>query len=316
MMKRIYFSVMAVVATMFAACSNEELPQQPVVDEMTDTPVTITAGVANLVTRAEGTTPLTNGSLGLFFTTTGNNDAKYNAANREVKYENSKWVIQGTDPLLWVNKKTTVTVQAYVPYNTAWNDISTAHDIEVKTAQNEEENLKASDLLWASAEVDPAATTQTGDITYNNGALDITLKHILSKLIINVRFTDEFPNMMIANDDLSIEGLNTNGKINLSNANISTTSSVAPITAYNNPTASTGYDETFEAILLPQSSSFSVKILLDSGRTFQWEPDSEFSFAKGTAYTLNLVVGKDKVTLENITATDWTNVTGGQLETE
>ncbi len=307
----------AAVAMLFAACSNDVLPEAPAVDNLTDTPITVNAGVADLATRAGMTTgDLT--ALGLFITNEANDKYCFSDIKFEKDADTGEFILTGSRPPLWQNATQPITVWAYSPYNVAWTDITASYDVEVKTSQNVEADLKASDLLWASAEVDPAAATQTGSIRYNNGALDITLEHILSKLTVNVRFGDEFPNMMLAKDGLSIEGLNTKGKFSPANANTNSLSNIAAITACKSQTAANGYDETFETILLPQGGAFGVKIALYGGRTFQWKHNGDFTFASGRSYTLNLVVGKDKVELADggISVEDWNRGQGGNLVTD
>ncbi len=302
------YIAMAAVAMMFAACTNDDMPEVPAVDSLTDTPITVNAGVADLVTRA-GMTTSDLVDLGLHIENEAN--SKYSFSNIEFEKDanTGDFILVGSKTPLWQNETQKILVRAYSPYNAAWTDINAVYkDFEVKTDQSTEANLKASDLLWTSAEVDPAATTQPGSIKYNAGALDITLEHICSKLTVNIRFGDEFPNMMIAKDGLSIEGLNPYGEIILASGSIGHRDYTdAAITAYKNGTATTGYDETFEAILIPQDATFSVKIALDGSRTFQWESDSKFNFRSGKAYTLNLIVGKDKVELadEGISVGEW-----------
>ncbi len=305
------FLTLAAVATMLAACNNND--SIPVVDEMTDTPIVVNAGIAELTSRA-GMTTGDLVDLGLHIENEAN--TKYSFVNVEFEKDadTDGFVLSGTTVPLWQNATQKITVWAYSPYNAGWTDLSAGQAVEVKTTQNVEADVKASDLLWAKAEVDPTATVQEDDIKYNAGALDITLNHIFSKLTVNVRFGDEFPNMMIAKDGLTIEGFKTTGKIKLSDASISNLDNEAAITAYKPDTQK----ETFEAILLPQEVSFSVNIALYGGRTFQWEHQGNFTFGQGKNYTLNLVVGKDKVEIadDGISAKDWIGGTTGSLETE
>ncbi len=317
------YIAMAAVAMMFAACSNDDMPEVPAVDKLTDTPIMVNAGVADLVTRAGMTTDDLS-DLGLFISNLSSDDAissKYTFKNVEFEKDaNGKFILVGSTIPLWQNETQKIQVQAYSPYNAAWTDINAVYsDFEVKTDQSTEANLKASDLLWTVAEVDPAASAQTGSIKYYAGALDITLEHICSKIIVNVRFGDEFPNMMIAKNGLSIDGLNPYGEIILASGSIGYHGyTKAAITAYKNGTATTGYDETFEAILIPQDALFSVKISLAGGRTFQWDSGSNFNFRSGRSYTLNLIVGKDKVEIadDGISVKDWNAGQNSGLETE
>ena len=117
----------------------------------------------------------TLGSFGLYLTTEGtNSDERYNCTNREVRYE-SGWTIQGGQ-LLWKSNDATVTYNAYMPYTGTVGDAA-SYAFTVKTDQSNENNVKASDLLWTGGRQDATA----------GKALDINFKHALSKL--NVTLT-------------------------------------------------------------------------------------------------------------------------------
>ncbi len=318
------YIAMAAVAMMFAACTNDDMPEVPAMDSLTDTPITVNAGVADLVTRAGMTTDDLS-DLGLFISNLSSDDAissKYTFKNIEFEKDaNGKFILVGSTIPLWQNETQKIRVQAYSPYNSAWTDLFTYYDIEVKTGQNLEGNVKASDLLWVRDEVDPAATTQTGSIKYNAGTLDITLEHVFSKLTVNVRFGSELASISdVPESGLTLNNLKTKGSIILNDATVSIDDdAIAVITAYKNTTAPDGYNSSFEAILLPQKSKFKVEIGLEGTRNFAWESDSEFSFTPGRSYTLNLIVGKDKVELadEGISVGEWkSSGTGDDLITE
>ncbi len=307
---------LAAVATMLAACSNNE--SVPVVDEMTDTPITISAGVAGLTSRAGMTTDdLTD--LGL--TVQNPMAAKYCFYNIKFSKETStgKFILADVETPLWQNATQRIWAWAYSPYNSNWYDLTNKQAIEVKTSQNVEADVKASDLLWAKGEVVPTETTQTGDINYNNGTLDITLKHVFSKLTVNMRFGTELADVSdVPESALTLNDLKTKGTIQLVDAKIEVLDGIEAITAYKNASAPNGYNSSFEAILLPQTNQFMVEIKLDT-RTFQWKPDNEFTFDSGKSYTLNLIVGKDKVELADggITVGEWqTGNQGDDLVTE
>lgn len=310
------YLAIAAVAMMFAACTNDEIPEAPAVDRLTDTPIMVNAGVGDLVTRAGMTTDdLT--SLGL--TVQNPMAAQYCFYNIKFSKETStgKFILADIETPLWQNEKQNIWAWAYSPYNSNWYDLTAKQAIEVKTSQNVETDVKASDLLWAKGEVIPTATTQTGDIKYNNGTLDITLKHVFSKLTVNMRFGTELADISdVPESGLTLNNLNTKGTIQLVDASLHELGTIAAITAYKNTSAPDGYNSSFEAILLPQTSKFVVEVKLDS-RTFQWTPDSEFTFDSGRSYTLNLIVGKDKVELADggITVGGWKDGTDDSLET-
>ena len=91
-MKTSRFLTFAVVATMFAACNNENIP----VDETKDTPITIaSAGVAELTTRVitdDKLVGITDGepaTMSVFIT--GGSETKYNATNAKWEHDGTSW---------------------------------------------------------------------------------------------------------------------------------------------------------------------------------------------------------------------------------
>ncbi len=313
------YIAMAAVAMMFAACTNDDMPEAPAVDKLTDTPIMVNAGVADLVTRA-GMTTSDLVDLGLHIENEAN--TKYSFVNIEFEKDANTggFVLAGTTVPLWQNATQKITAWAYSPYNPNWDDVFVKQEIDVKTSQDVEEDVKASDLLWAKADVNPAATVQYGDIKYNAGALDITMEHILSKIIVNVRFGSELTGINdVPARGLTLNNFNTRGTVILFDASVGSTPNTAEkIYAYKNASAPDGYTSSFEAILLPQKSKFKVEIGLEDARNFAWESDSEFSFTPGRSYTLNLIVGKDKVEIADggISVKDWNDGQDSGLETE
>lgn len=163
----------AALATLLAACSNDsDVFNTP---DYADTPIGLNVNVGPMATRAgyeQGA--LTEGSFGLYLTTEGtNSDERYNCTNREVKYDNG-WTIQGGQ-LLWKSNDAKVTYNAYMPRTHVYNEDS--YTFTVQTDQSNENNVKASDLLWTGGRQDATPGT----------ALDINFKHALSKL--NVTLT-------------------------------------------------------------------------------------------------------------------------------
>lgn len=77
---------------------------------------------------------------------------------------------------------------------------------------------------------------------------------------------------------------------------------------------------TFSCIAIPQNvkaGTFKVS-LLTAGKRYEWTSAEPVELKSGYRYTLNLSMGNDVVLLKggSITATPWTEGTGGSLETE
>lgn len=299
-MKKVKMIATAALATLLAACSNDsDVFNTP---DYADTPIGLNVNVGPMATRAgyeQGA--LTEGSFGLFLTTEGtNSDSRYNCTNREVKYE-SGWTIQG-EPLLWKSNEATVNYYAYLPYTGTVGDAAN-YAFTVQTDQSSDSNVKASDLLC------------TGQQTATPGtALDINFVHAMSKLNVNLTKGSELD-----------EGV-TFTSVKLSNCAMATTVNLTAgtaVTATNSGQTITLYaataNEKYECILVPQTFNKSLKVEItdNNEKVYTFTSNKDLTFASGEQYTLNLTVGRDKVTMGTISAGSWgEEQQGGNLVTE
>ena len=300
-MKKANILATAALATLLAACSNDsDVLNTP---DYADTPIGLNVNVSPMATRAgyeQGA--LTEGSFGLYLTTEGtNSDERYNCTNREVKYE-SGWTIQG-EQLLWKSNDAIVTYYAYLPYTeTVGNAASYA--FTVQTDQSNESNVKASDLLWTGGRQDATA----------GKALDINFKHALSKLNVTLTKGSELDEG-VTFKSVTLSNCATTTTVNLFEGMFgNTTNSGQTITLY----AATA-NKQYECILVPQTFSRSLKVEItdNNGKVYTFTSNEDLTFASGEEYTLNLTVGRDKVTTGTISADPWgEEQQGGDLVTE
>ena len=301
-MKKANILATAALATLLAACSNDsDVFNTP---DYADTPIGLNVNVGPMATRAgyeQGA--LTEGSFGLYLTTDGtNSDERYNCTNREVKYDNG-WTIQGGQ-LLWKSNDATVTYYAYLPYTGTVGDAA-SYAFTVKTDQSDESNVKASDLLYTGQQ---PATPGT--------ALDITFKHALSKLNVTLKKGSELEDgQNLTFTSVRLSNCATTATVNLTDGTTgNTTNSGQTITLY----AATP-NEQYECILVPQTFAQSLKVEItdNNGKVYTFTSNKDLTFASGEEYTLNLTVGRDKVTTGTISADPWgEEQQGGDLVTE
>lgn len=300
-MKKANILATAALATLLAACSNDsDVFNTP---DYADTPIGLNVNVSPMATRAgyeQGA--LTEGSFGLYLTTEGtNSDERYNCTNREVRYE-SGWTIQG-EQLLWKSNDATVTYYAYLPYTGTVSDAAN-YAFAVQTDQNSDEsNVKASDLLW------------TGQQTATPGtALDINFKHALSKLNVTLTKGSELDEG-VTFKSVKLSNCATEIVVNLLEGTFgNTTNSGQTITLY-----ATTENKQYECILVPQTFAQSLKVEItdNNGKVYTFTSNKDLTFASGEEYTLNLTVGRDKVTTGTISADPWgEEQQGGNLVTE
>lgn len=299
-MKKANILATAALATLLAACSNDsDVFNTP---DYADTPIGLNVNVGPMATRAgyeQGA--LTEGSFGLYLTTEGtNSDERYNCTNREVKYDNG-WTIQGGQ-LLWKSNDATVTYYAYLPYTGTVSDAAN-YAFTVQTDQSNESNVKASDLLC------------TGQQTATPGkALDINFQHALSKLNVTLAKGSELEDGLTFKS-VKLSNCATATTVNLTAGTAGTaTNSGQTITLY----AATA-NEKYECILVPQTFNQTLKVEItdNNGKVYTFKSDNELTFSSGKQYTLNLTVGRDKVTTGTISAESWgSEQQGGDLVTE
>ena len=299
-MKKANILATTALATLLAACSNDsDVFNTP---DYADTPIGLNVNVSPMATRAgyeQGA--LTEGSFGLYLTTEGtNSDERYNCTNREVKYDNG-WTIQGGQ-LLWKSNDATVTYYAYLPYTGTVGDAA-SYAFTVQTDQSNESNVKASDLLC------------TGQQTATPGtALGINFQHALSKLNVTLAKGSELEDGLIFTS-VKLSNCATATTVNLTAGTAGTaTNSGQTITLY----AATA-NEKYECILVPQTFAQSLKVEItdNNGKVYTFTSNKDLTFASGEEYTLNLTVGRDKVTTGTISADPWgKEQQGGDLVTE
>lgn len=305
-MKKNNIIAIAAIALTFTACSNDN--DITTNNEGKDTPISLSVGVGELsvVTRAENTSLLTSGELGLYITRNGEKDVlgKYLCDNEKFTASTTatgtSWTCNTT--YYWAADDATIDYVAYHPYQSS----ITGNYISWNVTSQDSGNL---DLLYQNAS--NVANTDSHSI-------DITLGHVCSKLVVNVsKLGSEIASGTISS--IKIAGLKAKGNFYL----LADTNNGHGAGSWDpdvNPadigmksiTANEGMNSTYEAILIPQTAPFTLTISLSNNSEYQLAVPSQ-TFAAGTCYTLTIQVGQDKVTIGNITQTPWQDVSGGDL---
>ena len=301
-MKKNNILAIAAIALTFTACSNDN--DITTNNEGKDTPISLSVGVGELsvVTRAENTSPLTSGELGLYITKNGEKNVlgKYLCNNAQFTY-NEGWSC--TNTYYWAADDATIDYVAYHPYQSP----ITGNYISWDVTSQDSGNL---DLLYQNAS--NVANTV-------NHSIGIILGHVCSKLVVNVsKLGSEIAEGKTISS-IKIGRLKAKGNFYLfadSNNGHDAGSwdpDVNPADiGMKSITANEGMNSTYEAILIPQTAAFTLTISLSNNSEYQLAVPSH-AFAAGTSYTLTMQVGQDKVTIGNITQTPWQDEPGGDL---
>lgn len=297
----------AALATMLASCSNDE-DFTPQADSLKDTPITVTAMVGELATRAGYDS---NNLPARFYLKIDQNGTTYDR-DALMKYESDEWVAydaESNEPitLLWEGSNgITVTAATF-----SVTESGTSADINVETAQNEEDKLVLSDHLFTSSTVNPSTE-----------GISIVFDHIMAKIDLTITLGTEFDATDNPITGVTFGGTKTACTYDYSDEESSKWSFADDATAtgitalegtYTVPTTEVpNATAQYEVILVPQTiaaGTFTVTFKVGE-RVFSWTSANAVTLESGYKYTLNLTAGKDKVESTSFSTTAWNTGTG------
>ena len=319
-MKAIKTLAMAALTTaVFASCSSEDDLAQS--NYPMDNVVRVTTSVKDINTRAFHST----NTLDEFaFCIVNPQSTKFSYDNVKVTKEASTWT--PASQMLWQNASQPVDIIAYAPYTkiSRYEKMSNATNYPVYVKVQQEADTYESDFLVYKKK----GFVPEKDLT--NGAVDITFTHALSLLNINIEFGNEFSKTTPLTSN-PIKNINIGGSVDRGYADftkdvISVTADAAsvpvlitPVIGIFNAAANNDAHATvnYSAILIPQTiaQGFRVEFEMD-GKIYVWTASESVTLESGKKHQLNLIVGKDVVKSGYISASPWTEGTGGTLETE
>lgn len=326
----------AAATLVLAACNNDEVASDSLLPD--DHAIRVTTQVGALQTRAGvETSNLT--AFGMFVTNP-NANSPYTYANKKWTKAGNDWTCEGL--MLWQNATTNVSVLAYAPYNAEITEIKTNQAFAVQADQSATDgsDVVKSDLICAkSAAVSPTTSgTNTDEVYYDADvkALNLTFKHMMAKLKIEVTLGTEF-NLIGENNAtlgnpitaLTLCGSKTTATWDMSDGTITATEETAtditPLAlSYANATGMdanavmTNGVATYECILVPQmieAGNFFVSMTIN-GKTYIWAATDTVTLDSGKLYVLKLTVGHEVVNVTGFNAGDWTDSTGSNLTTD
>ena len=303
MIKTYKYIILVALAFGFAACSQEDdfIPQ----GNQKGAPLAIaSAGVVNLTTRAtistiEGTNCLTGGSMGVF--------VKSENTNTRYKGDNLKWEYDGS----WKPSSTTVLYEAdgtkqqigaYYPYTSELTQGVRPIELPEQFGSDYEDY----DYLYA-------------DYTaLNSNPVTIEMNHLLSKVTVSIGDMGS---------DLDSDAVQSISLFNVPRAAFWTvpTSTLNGFDTANQTTIlyanDTNNDQTVDNYVgyaLPNAAAtLGIRVTMNSGRSFAAQASISDGLAGGNHYLISMKLGKDGITVGNITIADWdipeNNVSGSEV---
>ena len=294
---------MAAMAFLLASCAGEDEVTTPA-DSLKGKPINVDVLVSDIKTRAGYDT---ENLPTKFYLTIDQDGTESDYNNVVMKYEEGKWVAYASDAadaptvdMIWANSTGNIAVKA-----ATFSLSSASTTLNALADQSTAEGIKASDhLYYSSNAVKPS----------ENGTISIPFNHIMSKLEITVALRTQYG----ASETNPITSAIAFGSAT------SATYSHAEETPWSNPSAvsdislcpsgsysATERTATYEAILIPQTidaSTFGVKVKIGN-KSYTWKSANAVTLEGGKKYTLNLTLGKNELTLNTISVSNWNKET-------
>ena len=330
-MKAIKLFTMAALATaVFASCSNDEDLAQS--NYPMDNVVRIMTSVDGMNTRASyGNSTDKLKSFG--FCIKNANSEKYTYDNIKVSQEGSNWI--PATQMFWQNSTTAVDILAYAPYQETTEDANGKvkvfgkpdYAFSVKADQSDAEDYSSDLIVYKQTEFKPGSELNTSK------AVDVTFTHLLSQLNLTIELRDQFnqdeekPVTSATVTDVKVNGTIISSKVDFSASPISVqvdgTKAAAAITpettgftSAENATAHAVFN--YSAIVIPQTvaaGNFSISFKVN-GTDYIWTGTANALFESGKKYELHLLVGKDVVQGDALSAKPWGEETITEKETD
>ena len=282
-MKTLRYIALAALTLSFAACEQEDI--NPAVQGDPDA-VKINATIGNMQTRVaysgdNGVTNFVNGDAikVVNLMRTSKNEATYTTT------DGTNWTT--TDAMVW-NSSSKNKFQAWYPVA----EYSSYDTFTIPTDQSDATKLASADWMTAS----------TGEIDKpGNGVLDLNFQHRLAKVTVNLTFSSQYPKGFQHVSDFTFY------------TNEATPQAI---------TALANSETSYTAILRPgeyADESYFIYLMMDDieehyvlGKT----TTSAINLEAGKHYTFTLKVGKDVVSIDDVTVADWEeeDIDGGVAE--
>ena len=299
-------------AFMLASCSNDEdFVSQ---DNLKDTPIAVTAGVANLNTRAGYETNKEDDTKSVlpetFYLTVVQTEeaSQYNYYNMEMTKTTGENKYTTTDDMLWKDATRNPFVSAYTIEGTAFS---------VQNDQSTDVNVIASDLLGAIKE----SGETSDDVTITDDNIGISFRHLLCKLDVTFSWGTELATATTKTvKSVEYQGFGTNVTLDRDACTITKGETTADIKAYVS-TADEGVTYLSEAIFAPQvgtAPKIVITALIDNvERVFSLNVTAPTDgFVSGKHYTMGVKIGGTVAEISRVSVASWTERPINDVESE
>ena len=308
-MKKFKILYIAAVASLLAACANEE----DGIGNSSPVAATIQANISKTVTRATvGNTWSENDAIGVYASSgviTKEDNKKYITKNGDGTFE-----ADGNDNVIYFKDNKKTTFSAYYPYSESLTD----GKMDWIMSEVEEKQPCKADVLFASG-----ATASKASPTVKFTDAEHRFKHCMSLVEFKIKPGQGVKYNNYKFNSLNMKGIFTSGKFDTRTGSVETAGDRATLTRVFNDVPFES-EESFAYIMLPQSlesnkMDIEIYLLLNDSEvkyTTPITPSTNGQFEGGKKYTYNITVKNTGITIEKANIVPWENGDSSDLDAD
>ena len=303
MKKKTYLFILMAMALTLGSCSDNENG----IGGETSKYITVSTSIGNMTrvaTDANGGQTFEEGDEISVYAWTGAPTVAPETRERVVnnainKLTNGSWI--STPQMLWKNNSDKHYFIGVYP--TAAISDFTASEYKLDVTKQED-----SDLLVA---------VNASGISYNadeQQTVPLAFTHVMSKVIVNIQYRNQFGGKPIV-ESLVVKNAASDASVNFLTKTV-TVATDAARTDINIPVIKA--NEKYESIMIPQSGITKIAVNIN-GKQYVYTHPTDIKLEGGKYTVVNLIVGRDEITLGNVSIADWgegENINGGEAQTD
>lgn len=303
MKKKTYLFALMAMALTLGSCSDNENG----IGGETSKYITVSTSIGNMTrvaTDANGGQTFEEGDVISVYAWTGVPTVAPETRERVVnnainKLTNGSWI--STPQMLWKNNSDKHYFIGVYP--TAAISDFTASEYKLDVTKQED-----SDLLVA---------VNASGISYNadeQQTVPLAFTHVMSKVIVNLQYRNQFGGKPIV-ESLVVKNAASDASVNFLTKTV-TVATDAARTDISIPVIKA--NEKYESIMIPQSGITKIAVNIN-GKQYVYTHPTDIKLEGGKYTVVNLIVGRDEITLGNVSIADWgegENINGGEAQTD
>ena len=303
MKKKTYIFALMTMALTLGSCSDNENG----IGGETSKYITVSTSIGNMTrvaTDEKGGQTFEEGDEISVYAWTGDATVAPETRERVVnnainKLTNGSWV--STPQMLWKNNSDKHYFIGVYP--TAAISDFTASEYKLDVTKQED-----SDLLVA---------VNISGISYNadeQQTVPLAFTHVMSKVIVNLQYRNQFGGTPTV-ESLVVKNAASDASVNFLTKTV-TVATDAARTDISIPVIKA--NEKYESIMIPQSGITKIAVNIN-GKQYVYTHPTDIKLEGGKYTVVNLIVGRDEITLGNVSIADWgegENINGGEAQTD